>query len=85
MQRMVAEAIAAGADVVEAEALAEQVGLYRSAVQIGITQTAARTSEIMRSTTRWPVGCVIGKTITFASPGTGGYRQTTTARNATSA
>jgi transposase len=48
MQRLVIQATAAGADAVEAGALAEQVGLYRSAVQIGINQTAARTSETMK-------------------------------------
>lgn len=48
MQKLVAEAIALGADAVEADALSTQVRLYRSAVQIGINQTAARTSETMR-------------------------------------
>lgn len=49
MQKLVTEAIAAGADAVEAgSTLSEQVRLYRSAVQIGITQTAARTSETMK-------------------------------------
>jgi hypothetical protein len=48
MQRLVAQAIAAGADAVEADALAGQVRLYRSAVQIGINQTSARTSQAMK-------------------------------------
>lgn len=48
LQKLVTEAIAASADVIEADALAEQVRLYRSAVQIGINQTAARTSDTMR-------------------------------------
>ena len=48
MQKLVTEAIAADTDAVQAAALAEQVGLYRSAVQIGINQTAARSSETMR-------------------------------------
>ena len=48
MQKVVVEAIAAGADALNTDAMAEQVGLYRSAVQIGINQTAARSSEIMR-------------------------------------
>jgi transposase len=52
MQRLVIQATAAGADALEAGALAEQVGLYRSAVQIGINQTAARTSETMKETQR---------------------------------
>jgi transposase len=48
MQKLVTEAIVADADAVETDALAEQIGLYRSAVQIGINQTAARTSEMMK-------------------------------------
>ena len=48
MQKWVAEAIAAGVDAVEVDALTAQVGLYRSAVQIGINQTAARTNETMK-------------------------------------
>ncbi|HEX4394060.1 MAG TPA: IS66 family transposase [Mycobacterium sp.] len=48
MQRLVTEAIAAGADALDPAVLSEQVGLYRSAVQIGINQTAARSSEMMK-------------------------------------
>jgi transposase len=48
MQRLVAEAIAAGDGAVETDALTKQVRLYRCAVQIGITQTAARTTETMK-------------------------------------
>jgi transposase-like protein len=48
MQKLVAEAIAAGADTVNPDALDKQVQLYRSAAQIGITQTAARSSKVMR-------------------------------------
>ncbi|MQA25521.1 MAG: IS66 family transposase, partial [Micromonosporaceae bacterium] len=48
MQRLVAETIAAGADAVDADALAEQIRRYRSAAQIGLTQTAARTDPMMR-------------------------------------
>ncbi|MGH3797649.1 MAG: IS66 family transposase [Pseudonocardiaceae bacterium] len=48
MQKLVAEAIAAGADTVDADALDKQVALYRSAAQIGITQTAARSSKVMK-------------------------------------
>ena len=48
MQRLVSGAINAGADAVQADALIEQVRLFRSAVQIGINQTAARTSETMK-------------------------------------
>ena len=48
MQRLVAEAVTAARDAVDAGALAEQVHRYRSAVQIGITQTAARSDAVMR-------------------------------------
>ena len=47
MQKLVAEAVAAGA-AVDPDILNKQVGLYRSAAQIGLTQTAARTSKVMR-------------------------------------
>jgi transposase len=48
MQRLVTQAVTAGAESVEGDALTEQVELYRSAVQIGINQTAGRTSETMK-------------------------------------
>ena len=51
MQNLVAEAIATDADTVDTvdtDALAEQVRLYRSAVQIGINSTAARSDKVMR-------------------------------------
>lgn len=48
MQRLVAEAIAAGADTLDPDVLAEQVQFYRSAAQIGITQTAARSDKLMK-------------------------------------
>src|SRR5690606_41307301 len=48
MQRRVAQAIAAATDAIEVDALTQQVRLYRSVVQIGITHTAARTSETMK-------------------------------------
>ena len=47
MQQLVSKAIAAGADTVEAQALDQQVQRYRSAVQIGLTQTAARSDPVM--------------------------------------
>ncbi|MGH8920180.1 MAG: IS66 family transposase, partial [Actinomycetes bacterium] len=46
MQHLTAEAIAAAA--LDARALDEQTHLYRSAVQVGITQTAARTDKVMK-------------------------------------
>ena len=48
MQRLVAQAIAAGAGTVDADTLHPQVQLYRSAAQIGITQTAARSDAVMK-------------------------------------
>jgi hypothetical protein len=48
MQHLVAQAIAAGADTINADALTRQVQLYRSATQIGITQTAARSDAVMK-------------------------------------
>jgi transposase len=49
MQKLVTEAAAAGQDSVDPAALAEQIRLYRSAVQLGINQTAARSSKLMRT------------------------------------
>ena len=48
MQNLVAQTIAAGTDTIDTDALAKQVALYRSAVQIGITQTAARSNTVMK-------------------------------------
>lgn len=48
MQKLVTKAVAAGADTVDADALDKQVQLYRSAAQIGITSTAARTGKVMK-------------------------------------
>ena len=48
LHKLVAEAIAAGADTVDADARTEQVARYRSAAQIGLTQTAARSSKVMK-------------------------------------
>lgn len=47
MQKLLAEAIAASTDALDPDVLAKQVQLYRSAAQIGITATAARTSNMM--------------------------------------
>jgi transposase len=46
LQKLVADAIATG-DHLDPDALGEQVALYRSAAQIGVTQTAARTDKVM--------------------------------------
>ncbi|MGH8963814.1 MAG: IS66 family transposase [Actinomycetes bacterium] len=48
MQRLVGDAIIAGAEALDPDALAEQVRRYRSAVRIGISSTAARSSTAMR-------------------------------------
>jgi len=48
MQKLVADATAAGADAIDADALAGQVQLYRSAAQIGLSATAARSTQAMR-------------------------------------
>jgi hypothetical protein len=48
MQKLVAQAIAAGADTVDPGALDKQVHLYRSAAQIGLSATAARSTKVMR-------------------------------------
>ena len=42
MQHLVADAIAAGADTIDADALDKQVALYRCAAQIGITLWGSR-------------------------------------------
>jgi transposase len=48
MQKLAADAIAAGADIIDPDALDQQVRLYRSAAQIGLTSTAARSNPVMR-------------------------------------
>jgi transposase len=48
MQKLVAQAITAGADAIDPDALDHQVQLYRSAARIGLAQTAARSSTAMR-------------------------------------
>lgn len=48
MQKLVAEAIEAGRDAVDANALADQVSRYRSAALIGINETAPRAGTLMK-------------------------------------
>ncbi|MGH3527745.1 MAG: IS66 family transposase [Pseudonocardiaceae bacterium] len=48
MQHLVTEGIAAGADALDPDALDQQIQLYRSAAQIGLTQTAARCDKMMK-------------------------------------
>lgn len=45
---LVSEAIAASADTIDPDALDTQVRLYRSAAQIGMTQTSARCGKVMK-------------------------------------
>jgi transposase len=47
MQHLVTAAIATGADAIDPDALNRQVQLFRCAVQIGITSTAARSDPVM--------------------------------------
>lgn len=48
MQKLVEDAIMAGADAIDPDLLGTQVGLYHSAVQIGVNQTAARSTKTMQ-------------------------------------
>lgn len=48
MQQLVTKAITTGANAIDTDALNQQVQLYRSAVRIGITQTAARSDTVMK-------------------------------------
>jgi transposase len=48
IQKLVDDAIAAGADTIDPAALSEQIRFYHSAVQIGITSTTARSNPVMR-------------------------------------
>jgi transposase-like protein len=48
MQHLVAQAIAADADTVNADALATQIHRYRSAAQVGISETAARSDAVTK-------------------------------------
>jgi hypothetical protein len=48
MQQLAADATATGAVRIDPDALAEQVRGYRSAAQIGCTETAARSNKVMK-------------------------------------
>jgi len=67
MQKMVTEA-AAPVSAVDVDA-SRAGSLYRSAVRIGINQTAARSSAMMRKHNALARSCAIGRTTTSASPG----------------
>jgi transposase len=49
MQKLVDEAATTGQDALDPAALAEQIHRYRSAAQIGVNATAARSSKLMKS------------------------------------
>ena len=48
MQQLVADAVTTGADTIDPDVLDDQIRLYRSAAQIGATQTAGRSDPLMR-------------------------------------
>jgi transposase len=48
MQKLATDAIAAGTETIDPDALNQQVRFYRSAAQIGLTATAARSNPVMR-------------------------------------
>ena len=48
MQKLVTEAIAAGADTIDPDALTTQIHRYHSAAQVGISQSAARSDAVMK-------------------------------------
>jgi transposase len=48
MQQLVTEAITAGAETLDPDALATQIHRYHCAAQLGINQTAARSTAVMR-------------------------------------
>lgn len=49
MQKLVDDAIEAGAEAIAPDILGQQVGLYHSAAQIGVTQTAARATKLAKT------------------------------------
>jgi hypothetical protein len=83
MQHLVAQAIANGADRIDADALATQVHRYRSAARIGIAQTTARSDTVMKRHHALARRLIDRQRTTCASPRTGEYPPTTTAPNAT--
>ena len=48
MQQLVAEAIETGTATIDPDALSSHIRLYRSAAQIGVTETAARSDKLMK-------------------------------------
>jgi hypothetical protein len=85
MHKLVADAIAAGADTFDHDTLASQVQLYRSAPQIGLSTTAARSTKVMRKHNALARRLLDWQTTTCASPAAGESNLITTAPSATSA
>ena len=85
MQKLVSETISQGRDAADPAAIDAQSHPCRSAAPLGASQTAARSSPPMKSTTRWPAACRTARTTTCGSPGTSGFPRTTTEPSATSA
>jgi transposase len=48
MQKLVKEAIVAEADALDPDALGKRIHLYRSALSVGVAQTAARSGKVMK-------------------------------------
>lgn len=85
MQKLVNEAISQGRDMADPAAVNAQIHAYRSAALIGASQTAARSTALMKITTRWPAACSTARMTTCGSPGTSGFPRITTEPSATSA
>jgi len=49
MQKLVDDAVAAGVDTIDPDTLGQQVAFYHSAAQVGLTQTAARSTKLMKT------------------------------------
>ena len=85
MQQLVAEAIETGTATIDPDALSSHIRLYRSAAQIGVTETAARSDKLMKKHNALARRLLERQDDYLRSPPTGEYRPTTTAPNATSA
>lgn len=84
MQKLVTEAVTAGTDTVDPEASATQIHRYRSAAQIGITQSTVRSDAVMCKHNALARRLLDRQHDYLRSPETGGYPPTTAAPNATS-
>lgn len=71
-QQLATEAIAAGADTVDPDALATQIHHYRSACHFGITQTATRSDAVMKRHDPLAHRLIDRQTTTSVSPSTAG-------------